>query len=491
MRNAPRLSRRQVLAMGAAVPALVVARPVGHLALSALRDRDTLPATAPGFVDDASGMAATRAEVHVLAPASAEGQLRELLARARVEGRGLSVAGARHTMGGQTSSPDGLVADMAEIKDMHLSEDSALLTVGAGARWSDVIPYLHARGRSVAVMQSNSTFSVGGSLSANAHGWQHGRPPIGSTVESLRVLLASGAVVVANRSENRELFSMVLGGYGLFGVILEVTLRVVANEMYRRTQYELPAADYGAAFAEHVEHEPDVGMAYGRVAVCPEHFLERAILTAYHRTAATAFPPLAPSLASPLARAVLRGSVGSDYGKNLRWDLERRFGGEGGAQVCRNQILSEPVSLFKNRDGARTDILHEYFIPSGAFAQFLAEMRRILPKHGQDLLNVTVRSVAEDRDSFLRYADQPMFALVLLFNQARTFEADEAMSSLAQELVDAAIAVSGRHYLPYRLHATRGQLARAYPQATRFFAAKRVYDPELVFRNHFWDRYAA
>jgi len=55
----------------------------------------------------------------------------------------------------------------------------------------------------------------------------------------------------------------------------------------------------------------------------------------------------------------------------------------------------------------------------------------------------------------------------------------------------AALSLSGRHYLPYRLHATKAQLARAYPQAAQLVAIKRTYDPDLVFRNQFWDKYGA
>src|SRR5437660_314829 len=83
-----------------------------------------------------------------------------------------------------------------------------------------IIPYLDRRRHSVAVMQSDNTFSVGGSLSVNCHGWQFGRPPIASTVESLRLMQADGSIVRCSRTENPELFSLVLGGYGLFGIIL-------------------------------------------------------------------------------------------------------------------------------------------------------------------------------------------------------------------------------------------------------------------------------
>lgn len=492
----PRISRRKALAIGAAVPLALTARPASHLTLAALHDGEGPLAPAAGFVDDASGLSATRADVVVLEPQAAEVQLAALFARARAEHRPVSIAGARHTMGGHTSAPGGFVVEMARCNEMQLSGDGARLRVGAGALWSDIIPYLHAHDRSVAVMQSNSSFSVGGSLGANAHGWQQSRPPIASTVESFRIARADGRVVQASRTENAELFRLVLGGYGLFGVVLDVDLQVVAEETYTRTQHEVAADDYPAAFAEHVERSPLVGMAYGRISVCPERFLGRAIVTAYHRDA-TPSPapgpprPLQPPAVSRIARAVFRGSVGSDYGKDLRWDLERRFGGEAGERTSRNQILSEPVSLFQNRDPSRTDVLHEYFVPRDAFAPFLARLRAILPAHRQDLLNITVRNVTTDTDAFLTYADGPLFSLVMLFNHARTAEADAGLARLAEELVDAAIALGGRHYLPYRLHATRAQVATAYPMSTRFFEAKRAYDPELLFRNHFFDKYGA
>ena len=41
----------------------------------------------------------------------------------------------------------------------------AVISVGGGARWSEIIPYLDARGLSVWVMQSNNDFTVGGSIS--------------------------------------------------------------------------------------------------------------------------------------------------------------------------------------------------------------------------------------------------------------------------------------------------------------------------------------
>jgi hypothetical protein len=97
--------------------------------------------------------------------------------------------------------------------------------------------------------------------------------------------------------------------------------------------------------------------------------------------------------------------------------------------------------------------------------------------------------VHEDTDTFLRYADRELFALVMLFNQARTPNADSRMEAMTRELIDAALEADGRYYLPYRLHATNDQFAKAYPQAAEFFERKRHYDPEEIFQNQFYLKY--
>ena len=63
------------------------------------------------------------------------------------------------------------------------------------------------------------------------------------------------------------------------------------------------------------------------------------------------------------------------------------------------------------------------------------------------------------------------------------------MKALTQQLINAAIALKGTYYLPYRLHATKEQLYTAYPQAKEFFLLKKKYDSAEVFRNKFYETY--
>ncbi len=473
-----------------------VVKPLIHLLHTALQDRDTLEAVPPGFLDDASHLNQTRitAVWHIPSTSTApEHSVSMLVQQANIKKLPLSIAGMRHTMGGQTISPGGIILNMLSLHNIELDEQTNILHVQAGACWVDIIPYLHERGRSVAVMQSNNSFSVGGSLSVNCHGWQHNSPPIASTVEALSLLLADGTIIRCSRQEHAELFSLVLGGYGLFGVILDVELRVVANKRYRGEYWVISSERYLERYEEKVNQASDIGLVYGRLNVGAQgsrHFLREAILTVFRTDPHGQLPSLHKPGLTGIRRAIFRGSIGNEYGKTLRWHGEKLFGDVAWRNsFTRNHLLNEGIEVYQNRSRESTDILQEYFLPGHQLEAFLEQLRSIIPAFQGDLLNVTIRNVAPDQDTLLRYADQEVFGLVMLFNQSRTQWAEAQMQAMTQHIIEAALALGGRYYLPYRLHATVEQFYRAYPQAHTFFALKRKYDPHDVFQNELYRKY--
>src|SRR5262245_46235460 len=100
----------------------LVAKPLYHLTRTALRDKKHVEPVPAGFVDDASRLNQTAvAEVWDIPtdPVAAEQQLRDLLQRARRDGLRVSIAGARHTMGGHTIYPGGVALNMLPFRRMH------------------------------------------------------------------------------------------------------------------------------------------------------------------------------------------------------------------------------------------------------------------------------------------------------------------------------------------------------------------------------------
>jgi hypothetical protein len=67
----------------------------------------------------------------------------------------------------------------------------------------------------------------------HAHGMDHHAGSVGRSIRAMQVMLPDGSVRTVNREQEPRLFQLVVGGYGLFGVILDVDLEVTDNVVYR------------------------------------------------------------------------------------------------------------------------------------------------------------------------------------------------------------------------------------------------------------------
>lgn len=151
--------------------------------------------------------------------------------------------------------------------------------------------------------------------------------------------------------------------------------------------------------------------------------------------------------------------------------------------------MNEPVSNLANNDDRRTDILHEYFVPPERFTDFLVVCRDIIPRARAEFINVTLRYIDADAMSRMAYAPTPRISAVMSFSQEMTAEGETDMAQTTERLIDGVISIGGAFYLPYRLHARRDQVERAYPASAAFVARKREVDPNLLFRNAMWTKY--
>jgi FAD/FMN-containing dehydrogenase len=158
--------------------------------------------------------------------------------------------------------------------------------------------------------------------------------------------------------------------------------------------------------------------------------------------------------------------------------------------VSRNHPMHDSVAYLRNSLPNETDILHEYFIPQDRFVPFVDRMRQLFQEHDTNVLNASIRVVHRE-DHALSYAPgDRILAVVLYLNQTTDRDGNERMARLTRALIDACSDVGGRFFLPYQLHYSREQLVRTYPEIESFFAAKREIDPDGLFTNTFYEKYA-
>ncbi len=456
-----------------------------------------------GFTNDASHL--NKTAIYGVVKVTSEDDIRNVLQFARENKLKVACAGQQHSMGGQTFTPGGLVIDLKNLNQIKLDKAHRTVNIQTGARWWQLQQLLDKEGMSVKSMQSINIFSIGGSLSVNGHGIDPSPGPVAPTVKRMRIMLSNGQVVVASPTTNVELFRHTLGGYGLFGVILDVDLAIVDNEMYERRALYLNYKDYPAYYKTNVENNGEIGLVFGRLSVSPGSFLRETAVHIYTKTHFDgSLPPLSPGRYEALDRLIINLSKTGGIGRWLRWTLEKyaephlhrcvtrnqAMDQKEACLVSRNEEMYDDMAYLKNRL-RDTDILQEYFIPYDRMPEFVDCLREVVQRDKANLLNVTIRTVHNDTVTALPYAKQDMFAFVLYFNVRFNDRDNEILQKTTSELIDGAERAGGTYYLPYQLFYSKEQLERAYPEIGGFFAAKKKYDPIELFSNKFYEKYEA
>ena len=401
----------------------------------------------------------------------------------------VSMAGVRHSMGGQAFYKNNLVLNMKGFHKIHLNEAEKTITVQSGATWHDIQNFLHPK-YAVKAMQSTDIFSVGGSISVNCHGRYVGKGSLANSLHAMRLVTADGDALELSRDRHPDLFSAVIGGYGGLGVVTEVELGLDSNERIAREAEFVALDDYPAWFREKVLGSSDAILHNADLS--PPRF-ERPLAITWRRSDA------------PLTRMERLIPEHLDYGReqNLIWAAsELPFGDEVRKKtLTRSQLEERPVvrrnleasldadSLEPRTRRMSTYLLQEYFVPERHFAIFARQLQRIFAQHETHALNVSIRHSPADRHSLMAWARQDVFSFVVYHKQRNTHGADRATGVWTRKLIDAVLACDGRYYLPYRPHATREQFMQAYPEANAFAGIKARVDPGGRFRNALWDRY--
>ena len=123
---------------------------------------------------------------------------------------------------------------------------SGRLTAQAGVTLDEILRFFVPRGWFLRVTPGTRFVTLGGAVASDVHGKSHHATGCFSEcVESFRLLLASGEIWNCSRGENPELFRATCGGMGLTGVILDVSLHLMAiqSAYFDQVTYKCPDLD--------------------------------------------------------------------------------------------------------------------------------------------------------------------------------------------------------------------------------------------------------
>lgn len=403
----------------------------------------------------------------------------------------VAVGGGRFSMGGQVAVAGGLHVDMRALRNVvWLRPADRAVRVQAGISWRDLQALIDPLDLAVKTMQSYANFTVGGSVSVNAHGRYVGHGPLGHSVRALQLVLADGAVIEASLEQNVDLFRAAIGGYGAVGVITEVELDLADNVRIERIVEAIAMEDYVGHFERNVLADGD--SILHNADLLPPNF-ERPVCVTWRRTdrALTNTDRLTPRRRH---HAVEQSAL---------WALTELPGAASLRKAIVHPLLTaQPAVKWLNCEASldvaeleprsrrtSTYALHESFVPGRNFLSFARALRALLRRHRVEVLNVSIRHSPADTVAMLPWAKEDVYSFVLYFKQRTHAAALDLVGRWTRELIALTLDHEGRYYLPYQLHATTDQFSRAYPEAAHLRQVKTVVDPAGKFTNQMWARY--
>jgi UDP-N-acetylenolpyruvoylglucosamine reductase len=431
-------------------------------------------------------------------------EIQSLVRDAKKEGKAISIAGGRHAMGGQQFGEGTVLLDMSAMKQaINFDSKRGLIEVEAGIQWPELVDYLlqvqKGQWPQWGIIQKQTgadRLSIGGALSANIHGRGLKFKPIIGDVESFLLIDADGRLLTCSRTENPELFRLVIGGYGLFGVIARVQLRLLPRVKLERIVEIIEIKDLMTAF----EKRKVEGFLYGdfQYAIDPdsEDFLRKGVFSCYRPVDEKT--PIAEVQKELSAKDWDELYYLAHAEKKKIFDVYSKYYLSTSGQIYWSDVHQMSVytdnyhelldKRLKSSEKA-TEMITEIYVPHKSLIDFMEDVRNEFLQNKVEVIYGTIRLIEKDDESFLAWARESYACVIFNLHVIHNNEGLARARDAFRKLIDLGIRYKGSYFLTYHKFATRQQVESCYPQFPEFLRLKKKYDPEERFQSEWYRHY--
>lgn len=149
---------------------------------------------------------------------------------------------------------------------LSFDADTALLTVEGGCSLSDILAWSVPRKYFLPVVPGTKYVTVAGAVANDIHGKNHHEAgTFGYWVDSFKLFHSQHGWLLCSREQNRELFEATIGGLGLTGVIVEVTIKMhslVGQGLVEQESRRFGSLDEGMQILEEMDRDFPMTVAW-------------------------------------------------------------------------------------------------------------------------------------------------------------------------------------------------------------------------------------
>jgi FAD/FMN-containing dehydrogenase len=463
-----------------------------------------IPAHDPGLIVNDVHSQLNETRVHAIVKPAGVADVQRAVADAHAAGKPVSIAGGRHAMGGQQFGEAGILVDTRDLnRVLAFDAERGTITVEGGIQWPQLLEFLNreqeGRGGQWGIYQKQTgadRLSVAGALSCNAHGRGLNLKPIVDQVEAFDLVDHAGEIRTCSRNQHRDLFGLAIGGYGLFGLITRVQLRLRPRLKVRRVVVLGETDGIADRFEERIRDGYQYGDYQFTTDSSRDGFLRRGVFSCYQPVPSDTPLTEHPTRFHPEDWARLT-FYSHKYKRRAFEVYSSRYLKTSGQIYWADWQLSAAYVDNYHADldralGVRvkaTEMITEIYIPRQSLHAFMEDARRTLRDRQANVIYGTVRLIEKDDETFLAWARERYACVIFNLHIEHTPTAIDAAAGAFRDLIDLGIAHGGSYYLTYHRWATREQVERCYPRMREFLSLKRRHDPEERFQSSWYRHY--
>ena len=168
-----------------------------------------------------------RSLAYVYRPSTVEG-LQEVFETARLHGVKVALRGGGRSYGDAAMTSDNILLDLTRMnRILNWNPKTGIMIVEPGVSLKQLWQHAIGDGWWPPVVSGTMFVTIGGAVGMNYHGKNNYKMgPIGDHVIEFDLLLSSGEIATCSRDRNRELFFSAIGGFGMLGCFVSITLQM-------------------------------------------------------------------------------------------------------------------------------------------------------------------------------------------------------------------------------------------------------------------------
>lgn len=373
-----------------------------------------------------------------------------------------------------------------------LDSENMVITVSSAMSVSKLQVYLAQFGLTLPVITPISNARVSDLIATGLYASDVRSTFGGDVLRSFRLLTPQGEVVNVSRAENPDLFRLVLGGQGLFGVVLDVEFKVSENAMLVKKEQQVPYKEFPQYFYETIYARKDTSLFVASLTRSEGVLPKKLTVSMWEASGSHDEPDSRMDLFTRIKARAKNSLLSERYLSTSSMSSRTPMVS---ARATKYDVLTTLEKYFTVNEVEMHEVTntstYTYVIPVRNFIPFMNYVYALNEESKLVPATISIMYSPAIRDALLT-PNQKEDSFVITITDVRDVKdirTDEVINETQKQLTSYLVTLGGAQSLLNPYYPSFNDLQKEYPGLMLFLAKKKQYDPQDLFVNAWYRMY--